>query len=791
VTSIERTAYPRFKRLLSARELHVFFTPQPDEVAWARSAAGPDEHVLALVVWLKCFGRLGYFPALETVPAAVVDHVRRDLGLAEEVAAVHSAARTAERHRDLVRRRFGVVLDPAGARKVAADAIREAAYARNHPPDHPPDLINIALERLVEGCFELPAFSTLDKMASRIRGKVNAEIFGGIAGRAGPAGVARLEALLDPAGPGGKTGFDRLKRSAPRPSWTNFRRQIVHLRWADDLGDAAGWVEGVAASKLADFAGEADAADAAVMRDYGGAKKVALLAALVSTAQGKARDDVAEMFCRRVATLTKRARAELEALREAHRAMTERLIANYRAVLERIDPADPAGAQHQAALEAARKAVLEAGGFAGQYADIDRVSAHHADNHAPLVARHFRNDRAAMLAMVGTLDLQATSVDRSVLEALDFVREHATLTRDHISDQVRGTGADGQPVTRVLDMSFASEDWRRAIRDRKHPGTFVRRHLEACVLTYLAEELRTGDIAVAGAQAYANWADQLLSPAECGQLLPGFCAEAGLPADGAGFRADLQGRLSAQCADCDGGYPDNADLVIDDQGVPSLKRYRAAPPAPTALALEAAIAERMPERTLLGIVARTGHWLEWWRRFSPASGSDPKLADAFFRYTLTTFAYGSNLGPAQAARHMAGVSAHELGVTARRHATIGKLNLAIADVVDAFSELDLARAWATGRRWPPTAPRWRRSSTTCWPRRRSGTGERAGSRTTTSPTPTSRCSQGSSRSGYGRRSTSSRACCSRSRRSGRARSTPTRRASRSRCSRSRTCSDST
>ncbi len=78
---------------------------------------------------------------------------------------MHAAARTAERHRDLVRRRFGVVLDPAGARKVAADAIREAAYARNHPPD----LINIALERLVEGCFELPAFSTLYKMASRIR----------------------------------------------------------------------------------------------------------------------------------------------------------------------------------------------------------------------------------------------------------------------------------------------------------------------------------------------------------------------------------------------------------------------------------------------------------------------------------------------------------------------------------------------------------------------------------------------------------------------------------------------
>jgi hypothetical protein len=51
------------------------------------------------------------------------------------------------------------------------------------------------------------------------------------------------------------------------------------------------------------------------------------------------------------------------------------------------------------------------------------------------------------------------------------------------------------------------------------------------------------------------------------------------------------------------------------------------------------------------------------------------------RYVLTTFAYGANLGPAQAARHIRGVSAHELGATAARHFTTEKLNLAGADVV--------------------------------------------------------------------------------------------------------------
>ena len=104
----------------------------------------------------------------------------------------------------------------------------------------------------------------------------------------------------------------------------------------------------------------------------------------------------------------------------------------------------------------------------------------------------------------------------------------------------------------------------------------------------------------------------------------------------------------------------------------------------------------MPERTLLGILARTAHWLDWHQRFSPASGSDPKLADPLFRYVLTTFCYGTNMGPAQTARHIRSITAHELSVTARRHVTVEKLNKAIADVVDAFTELDLIKAWGDG-----------------------------------------------------------------------------------------------
>ena len=49
MTSIERTAYPRFKRLISAGELHGHFKPTREEVSWASQRTDSDGHLLALV----------------------------------------------------------------------------------------------------------------------------------------------------------------------------------------------------------------------------------------------------------------------------------------------------------------------------------------------------------------------------------------------------------------------------------------------------------------------------------------------------------------------------------------------------------------------------------------------------------------------------------------------------------------------------------------------------------------------------------------------------------------------
>ena len=59
----------RFKRLITAHELHLFFAPTREEVAWAAERMDADGHPLALLLALKSYQRVGRFPKPEEYPA--------------------------------------------------------------------------------------------------------------------------------------------------------------------------------------------------------------------------------------------------------------------------------------------------------------------------------------------------------------------------------------------------------------------------------------------------------------------------------------------------------------------------------------------------------------------------------------------------------------------------------------------------------------------------------------------------------------------------------------------------
>lgn len=72
MASIERTAYPRFKRDLSKKELQRIYTPSLEEIQFVYSFARGPEFLLKAMVLLKTFQKLGYFPKSHDIPTVIM-----------------------------------------------------------------------------------------------------------------------------------------------------------------------------------------------------------------------------------------------------------------------------------------------------------------------------------------------------------------------------------------------------------------------------------------------------------------------------------------------------------------------------------------------------------------------------------------------------------------------------------------------------------------------------------------------------------------------------------------------
>ncbi|PPT90601.1 hypothetical protein XarbCFBP7409_21475, partial [Xanthomonas arboricola pv. guizotiae] len=78
----------------------------------------------------------------------------------------------------------------------------------------------------------------------------------------------------------------------------------------------------------------------------------------------------------------------------------------------------------------------------------------------------------------------------------------------------------------AVDLAFTTQLWRKTIVHRTEVGGEERIHrrlFEVCVFSSLANELKSGDVAVRGSETYADYREQLLPWEQCEPLLEDYC----------------------------------------------------------------------------------------------------------------------------------------------------------------------------------------------------------------------------------------------------------------------------
>ncbi|HHK3863250.1 DDE transposase [Pseudomonas aeruginosa] len=679
MASVERTAYPLLPSQLPAKELHRCYSLSDSEIEWVNNTAKSPALSIGLAIQLKVFQQLHYFVPFEELPQELISHVRQCLRYGARIAPRYSNPRTLYRHQAAVRQYLQVTpFYSSDGLAITEEIARDCAVVLEQRVD----LINAMLDELIQRGYELPAYSTLNNIAETALASAQEVTFNLIVLRAPIEVIYKLKELLDTDFGRRQSDFNALKQAPKKPSRKHLEVLIDHLAWLESFGDLDAILEGVVDAKIRHFATQAAASDVAELKDCSQPKRYTLMLALIYRMRVRTRDHLAEMFIRRISTIHKRAKEELEQIQARQRQKLEQLAATLDGVVQILvqEPDD------QEAGSLIREFLSPDGNLDRLRETCAEVQATGGNNYLPLIWKHFKSHRSLLFRLSHLLQLEPTTQDRSLIQALQLIQDSENLHREWIDEHV--------------DLSFASERWVKVVRRPASEGPPTnRRYLEVCVISYLASELRSGDMCVLGSESFADYRKQLLPWEECFHRLPAYCEKVGLPGTAKEFVASLKIQLEETAQHLDEKFPScRGDVSINEAGEPVLRRVIARDIPPSAISLQTALMQRMPARHVLDIMANIEHWIQFTRHFGPMSGNEPKLKEPAERYLMTIFAMGCNLGPNQAARHLAGnVTPHMLSYTNRRHLSLEKLDKANRELVELYLQLDLPKLWGDGK----------------------------------------------------------------------------------------------
>ncbi len=209
MASIERTAYPRLGKRMSAEELRIRYELTEQERRFVGRNASGDRQRLTLAVLLKTRQRLGYFPSLKEVPGQIVKYLSGQLGFSVRIYLLdHTRLKpTLHRYRNAVRSFLETKPYCPEDRLRVEQVIRKAAETMSDPAD----LVNVAIEDLVNANIELPAYSTLDRLVGTLRQQVHEKMYARMTRGLNEEQRSKLDGLLIAPVGGQMTGFTLLK----------------------------------------------------------------------------------------------------------------------------------------------------------------------------------------------------------------------------------------------------------------------------------------------------------------------------------------------------------------------------------------------------------------------------------------------------------------------------------------------------------------------------------------------------------------------------------------------------
>src|SRR5436309_1224690 len=450
------TAYPRFKSIVTDRELREVYTPTPDERELAREHTTGNIAQVAFLTLLKTFQRLGYAVPLTAVPVRVVDHIAKQIGLTVTTGDLigYDASGTRRRHLRIIRTHLGISAYGSEAQAAMEKAMAEAALSK----DDLTDLINIALEEMVRQHWELPAFSAFSRAATKIRSLVNNGFHAQIGTALTDEHLRQIDQLFLPDSQTHESPWNRLREDPGKPNLKHLRELLDHISWLASLQIATQALVTIPDVKIKRFAAEAQTLDAARMQNMRSRKRYTLALCLLATQYAQALDDLAEMVIKRLLKLHQQGKEAFEAYRNSQQKRIDELIEVLRdvTVVYRGEGTDQ---ERMVAID-----TVFDGKSAEVLQDCETRLAFVTNTYYPFLRKFYGTYRALLFKFLGTVTLRSSHQNTALEASITFLKTNETRTGDWLPictvEKKRGEEPHHIPL---VDLSWMSDVWWRIV----------------------------------------------------------------------------------------------------------------------------------------------------------------------------------------------------------------------------------------------------------------------------------------------------------------------------------------
>lgn len=689
MANIHDTAYPRFKDNINEKDLINLYTPKPMEILFVNEVTRSHNNRLIFLIMLKIYQRLGYFVNLTDVPKVIITHIAGTLNINNDIKNFEKYDDSTVRlkHVEYIRNHLGTKAFDNDAKEISIKTAAEAAKTK----DNNADIINAVIDELIYQRYELPAFSTLDRISKKVKHTIYNSYYKFICENISNDTKRLIDNLFINNQSSANTEWNFLKEGIGKATIKTLSQTLATLSKINAFDIKEDILFNIPDVKLKHFVFEAEALDASRMKELDDFKRYTLAVTFITQRCADILDDIGEIFVKFVKSRQNKAKEKQIEYKLNHSKTACYLIST----LQDIMTAYKTDGNNEERLDAIDMA-LKANDVNNLDEIIEKCEVHNTfagDNYFPFAWDCLKGKcRVALFTVLENIEFFSTTQDKTMEDIIKIIKKYRKST--YLKNIPKEEFKD-------MDLSWISEKWTKLLTG--HSGKLNdneplnRRHFEACAFYEIMQDLKSGDLCIKGSDKYSDYRKQLITWEEYNREIDKFGEQIGIPINAEDFVEHFKTLLNDSADDCDKSFPKNQYLRIE-KGEPILTPLKKKEEPKHLNLIKSLIAERMKQVSVLDILYTSQQWYNWTKFFGPLSGLDSKIEDPIERYLTAVFCYGCNLGPSQTANSLDNITRKQVSYINQWHISSENLDAAKNHIINLYKKFDILRYWGTGER---------------------------------------------------------------------------------------------